>query len=1152
MSYPLETAASNLYLYVSASLPLIHMHTVSEKSAGMSDSSPSPPCSVSSVNKTKKLTNLPPSSSAAMSPPPLNEESLKRGRKESEQRRRVLMNQYYDELVILLSMVSERTIPKKMDKASTLHEAVRCLRIYAELTPPGKTPLLKPKGKSKKGGSKVAKDLGIEGLYPHLISSGEALQSFLDAHDTFLILVSDSGHILYATELITALLGHMQTRLVGQNIFDYILESEKALLLDMFDPGDATPSLLTPPNGKVLSYPVRSLHCHFKLYTGETGSLTQHLPFTCLSYLRRWKDTDEPGSPPMSPFMELNNSGGGGENESFPLPGGGGGLVNPWQQSYVVLLGKLPTNLTLLDLPLGVNDVNFNFDMRVSKKGNIINVDSHAVLVLGFTVSEIVGSHFFDYVDPYHLLDVGERMGDIYTNTRGSTNPYRFQTKGGRYVWLLSKGYLSYNPWNHKPDHILLSSRVLGCDHVVPEFRFFRSRSLLPDVGGGGDLYDPPPLSQKAPPPPKLPPHSLLQTGITAALFDSPSILSPLLQDDYLSESSASIPQQQQQQQRQQQQQHVKPESASATASTRQCGVQPGGRGVGKSPLSTTQAQQTREPPSVNPPPPEIQEQSRDQSQQQQGHNMGANLPPNLLIDFRQEIEKKNNELFDMQRRLLEQQMLMERERNQFYHVAQQVMQCIGTGTSGGSALNPNLRPSGFPMQTDHARPNSQDTTPDPYSFLSSMGPPSSQNKPPATGPPTSGGFPQQFPTTTSSEVNPFTVLMQSRKPTGIDSSPYSMFLSQSSVGMLGQGMGNALGQQPQWQAGSVPAQASTNAQQHQQAPKQGGSHPNKPTSVDNNPYSMLLGQAPGGLRGSIGSIPQQHHWPLSIPDPLQQQQQSQLSVVGQGWGGHTQEHHLQRQDKSAGMTAESRRSSTAASNPPYTLPSAEQLMGAVGQRSSGQFQQRGWPPSTAQQHGWPAKATSAQQDPQWPGKAGPPSQRQEQQQPQKPKSAASTTGDTNSAYSMLLQGRGGSIFQQQNWGGSVPASSNSSQQPQHSPQQNQSQTKPSHRSNSIQGNQQPPLPRPPTYYPPSSTTTSTLLQTHFAGLASQLKMTSFTPNLPSNLNPHTPSSPQHSQQPDSLPMRLPSDEEIQNLLDNIQMKCSSTSIPGLDPPDYP
>jgi PAS domain-containing protein len=1060
-----------------------------------------------------------------------NEESLKRGRKESEQRRRVLMNQYYDELVILLSMISERTIPKKMDKASTLHEAVRCLRTYAELTPPGKIPLLKPRGKSKKGGSNVAKNLGIDGLYSPLISSGEALQSFLDAHDTFLILVSDSGHIMYATELITALLGHMQTRLVGQNIFDYILKSEKPALLDMFDPGDATPSLLTPPNGKVLSYPVRSLHCHFKLYTGETGSLTQHLPFMCLSYLRRWKDTEEPGSPPMSPFMDLNNSGGGGESECFPLPGDGG-LVNTRQQSYVILLGKLPTNLTLLDLPLGVNDVNFSFDLRVSKNGNIINIDSHAVLVLGFTISEIVGSHFFDYIDPYHLLEVGEHMGDIFSNTRGSTNPYRFQTKGGRYVWLLSKGYLSYNPWNHKPDHILLSSRVLGCDHVVPEFRFFRSRSLLPDVGGGDDLYDPPPLSQKAPSPPKSPPHSLWQTSITAPLFDSPSILSPLLQGDSLSGGSASIPQQQQQQQ-----QHVKPESVSATASTRQCSVQPGGRGVGKAPLNTTQAEQTREAPSVNPPPPQIQEQSRDQSQQQQGQNMGVDLPPNLLIDFQQEMVKKNNELFDMQRRLLEQQMLMERERNQFYNVAQQVMQCIGT--SGGSALPPNLRSSGFAMQTDHTRSqsdNSQNATPDPYSFLS-------QNKPSATVAqpvPSSEGFPQQFPTT-SSEANPLTVLMESRKPTGIDSSPYSMFHSQSSVGMLGQG--NPLGQQPQWQTGSVPPSASTSAQQHQQAPKQSGSHPNKLTassSVDNNPYTMLLGQSPGGLRGSInsaGSIPQQHHWPLSMPDLIQQQQQSQVSVMGQGWGGHTQEHHLQRQDKSAGMAAESRRSN-AASNPPYTLPSAEQLMGGVGQSSSGQFQQRGWPP-TAQQHGWPANATSAQQDPQWPGKAGPPSQRQKQQ-PQKPKSGASTTGDANSPYSMLLQGGGGFISQQQNWGGSVPASSNGSQQQQ-----------PNHHSNTMQGNQQS---RPPASCPPSSTTTSTLLQTPFSGLASQLKMTSFTPNLPSsNLNPSSSqTSPQHSQQSDSLPMRLPSDEEIQNLLDNIQMKCSSTSIPGLDPPDYP
>ena len=1066
------------------------------------------------------------------------------------------MNQYYDELVILLSMISERTIPKKMDKASTLHEAVRCLRTYAELTPPGKIPLLKPKGKSKKGANKVVKDLEIEGLYPKLVSAGEALQSFLDAHDTFLILVSDSGHILYATELITTLLGHMQTRLVGQNLFDYVLESEKTVLLEMFDPGDATPSVLAPPNGKVLSYPVRSLQCHFKLYTGETGSLTQHLPFICLSYLRRWKDTEEPSSPPMSPFMELNNSA-GGETESYPLPGGGGGgMTNPRQQSYVLLLGKLPTNLTLLDLPLGVNDVDFSFDMRVSKNGNIINIDSHAVLVLGFTISEIVGSHFFDYIDPYHLLDVGERMGDIFTNTRGSTNPYRFHTKGGRYVWLLSKGYLSYNPWNHKPDHILLSSRVLGCDHVVPEFRFFRSRSLLPDVcSSDGELYNPPPLSQTAPSPPKSPPPPLWQQSIAGSIFDTPSILNPLLQGDYLSNdtSASSIPQQHQH--------HVKPESVSATPLTRQCGAQARGRSATRTPpntATTAQQQQNRGgnmAASVNRPPSVMH---GAQSQQQLQHSqMAASLPPNLLIDFQQEMEKKNNELFDMQRRLLEQQMLMECERNQFYQVAQQVMQCIGT--SGGSALPPNLRVPGFPVQAEHTRPqtdNPSQNLPDPYSFLSSVAPPSTQSKPPATVStplPSSGGFP----TSANSAA-----LMQSRKLSGNDNSPYSMLLAQSHVGMLGQNtaaLGNSLGQQSQqqWQqGGGISAATPTTARQHQQL-KQSQSHPNKPTgslSVENSPYSMLFGGSAGGLTGNLplpGSMPQQHNWPLPMPDSLQQR--TQMLPMGQTWN---QKHPFQGQDKSA-SAPESR--SSIASHPPssYTLPSAEQLMGAVVQSSTtiGQFQQhRGWPPA-GQQHGWPGNTPSAQQ---------------------KPSGNPATTSGENSPYSMLLQNRGsvsqsGPITQQQGWPGSVPTSSTNSSHhsKQQTPQLSPAPAQSNHYPNPLQRSQ-PSMPSlrpgfaPPGSDPCTSTITSALLQTPSTELASQLKMTSFQPLLPGVTTPNLPhpssssSSSQTSQQQqptqstDSLPIRLPSDEEIQTLLDNIQMKCSSTTIPGLSTSDFP
>lgn len=536
-----------------------------------------------------------------------------------------------------------------------------------------------------------------------------------------------------------------------------------------------------------------------------------------------------------------------------------------------------------------------------------------------------------------------------------------------------------------------------------------------------------------------------------------------------------------------------------------------------------------------------------------------------------------------MQRRLLEQQMLMERERNQFYQVAQQVMQCIGNTSSNVSALPPNLQLPGFPLPSEHGQTqadNQSQNAGDPYNFLHSMtslaAPPSStQNKSSAT---ISSSFPQSF--SASSEVNPFTVLTQTSKSTGSNNPPYSMLLAQSSAGMLGQsiaGLGNPLGQQPQWHAGmpSAPTSSITPQQQPQQQQQSKQSQSKQPTatpSVENNPYSMLLGRSSGALEGSLplaGSVTtQQQSWPPPLQNALQQQ--IQFPSMPQGW---TQEHHFQQHNKSA---TDSRRGGSA-SNSSYSLP--QQLLGAVG--SSGGLQQSGWAP-TAQQHGWPAITTSPQQNPQsWSGKNTSLQRQTQQQQEQStthPSKPPACTSGESTPYSILLSQSSAAIrgnipppapvAQQQSWSGSAPVSNPSTMSQQNQKQDSSSQQSQVQRDlnchpGSLQSNTpSSTLPHLAEGSQPTTTTTArSSLQAPFQGLASQLKMTSFQPHpimlggvTSSNLTQPTThsSSSQQQSQSGSLPIRLPSDEEIQNLLDNIQMKCSSTAIPGLNPSDFP
>ena len=418
---------------------------------------------------------------------PIDPSPKRGGRKESEQRRRVMMNQYFDELITLLSMVSERNIPKKMDKATTLMEAMTCIRVYYDLTNTSATADSLQQQKMSKSSKMMKPKLSAQsqegafiksGFKPSFLMGGETLQLVLDAYNSFLCVVSESGRILYTTELVTSLLGHVQTRLVGQNIFDYVHKDDQDTVKQLFKPADPSTAIQLP-NAPIKAYPLKSSQLQLKLYSGETSCLPQYLPFLCLSYLRQWDNSaDVSSSNPPSPAS-----------------------LDPEVQSRhdhracVMLLGKLPTSLTLVDLAIGTNDVGFEFEMRVSREGRIIDVDKHAILVFGFSATELLGSSLFDLVDPYHINDVGESMSMFLQSGMGATSPYRIRTKGGRYLWLISKGYLSYNPWNHRPDHMLLTNRVLGCDQVLPEHRFFRSRKLLPNLEES-ECYAPPPLHQ--------------------------------------------------------------------------------------------------------------------------------------------------------------------------------------------------------------------------------------------------------------------------------------------------------------------------------------------------------------------------------------------------------------------------------------------------------------------------------------------------------------------------------------------------------------------------------------------------------------------------------------------------------------------------------
>ena len=514
-------------------------------------------------------------------------------RKETEQRRRNLMNQHFDELVMMLTMITDRVTPKKMDKTSILEEVVRVLKQYYDLD---KSPKLEYNPEYK----------------PGFISRGELFTFLLDSLGAFLMFVSDNGRILYCSDLITSLTGHLPTRLVGQTIYDCVIPEDESTIRSQFNaPPDTTGKLIL--NSPLLSYPPSKFNCSFRLYSNDPSADIISRKFVCLSYLRQWRAVEEMMSDASDDMSnEYSN------------------------RSCILLVGKLSDCEWPRDSSITTNDVNFEFSVRVSKQGKILEVDKQASLVLGYTKSDIQGASFFDYIDPYHSIKVGEAIETFLTKGLGVSQPYRLLSKSGQYIWVVSKGFLSYNPWNHKPDHVLLENRVLGCDEILPEYKFKVDMKAMPNPN---EDYDPIQLMtddtvpKEAERPQSLPTSRMNVPMMSAVNNDTPVLMST---------NSITTPLSSQQ-------------DTSLFSS-----------------LSSSNSILTPTLASV----PITNDNSMEK-----------------MDDMVHQLQRKNQELFDLQSRMLEQQRLFEQERRQFYQVTNRIMTYIGKedGVNVQSYIDPNM-----------------------------------------------------------------------------------------------------------------------------------------------------------------------------------------------------------------------------------------------------------------------------------------------------------------------------------------------------------------------------------------------------------------------------------------------------------------------------
>lgn len=367
----------------------------------------------------------------------------KDNRRASEKKRRDEVNLCMDELITLLTMSGDRSCPKKLDKASVLKECCRFVRFYHNL-------------------SAIASE-GTEKHYkPSFVTRGRAFSDLLDSMDAFSFVVSRSGQILFATEMMLSCLGFTHRLMVGHSINEFLHREDCAALGELFTEATGSGSVKRPH----CLYPSKQLTCRFRLNTEDSrmGVSCILMTFASFIYMRTWSSEN----------LTLSES--AEEPVVFEQP------ESKHLQDLCMILVAIPSSISHRDVPLLSNDFSFVFQLRISKEGTVLDLDKHASAVLGYTQDEILGTSFFDYVHPYHVASFGESVAMFIEQGYGSTNPFRLSSKGGRWIWITSNGYATYNPWNQKGEHVMLECKVLGIDEVDAKQKIWVDSDYVPKV----------------------------------------------------------------------------------------------------------------------------------------------------------------------------------------------------------------------------------------------------------------------------------------------------------------------------------------------------------------------------------------------------------------------------------------------------------------------------------------------------------------------------------------------------------------------------------------------------------------------------------------------------------------------------------------------
>ncbi|XP_068124371.1 neuronal PAS domain-containing protein 2 isoform X2 [Hyperolius riggenbachi] len=348
-------------------------------------------------------------------------------RNKSEKKRRDQFNVLIKELSTMLPGNT-----RKMDKTTVLEKVIGLLQKHNEVTAQTEIGDIHPDWK------------------PSFLSNEEFTQLMLEALDGFIIAVTTDGSIIYVSDSVTPLLGHLPSDIMDQNLLNFLPEQEHS---DIY---------------KILSSHMLVTDSAALSYLGSDNDLE-----FCCHLLR---GALNPKEYPTYEYIKFVGNFRSCSNVPMPSCNGYEGAVSRTYRSQLnkqvcfIATVRLATPQFLKEMCI-VDESFEEFTSRHSLEWKFLSLDHRAPPIIGYLPFEVLGTSGYDY---YHVddLEIIARCHEhLMQFGKGKSCCYRFLTKGQQWIWLQTHYYITYHQWNSKPEFIVCTHSVVSYADVRVERR---------------------------------------------------------------------------------------------------------------------------------------------------------------------------------------------------------------------------------------------------------------------------------------------------------------------------------------------------------------------------------------------------------------------------------------------------------------------------------------------------------------------------------------------------------------------------------------------------------------------------------------------------------------------------------------------------------